>query len=349
MPLKIVRNNIINVKADAIVNTANPYPVVGSGVDTAIYEAAGREELLAARKAIGEIPPGQAAVTSAFKLNAKYIIHAVSPIWRGGHSQERMLLKSTYENIMRLALEHGCKSVAMPLLATGNNHFPKGMSLELAQQVAEKYIYQEDDFTVYIVVYDRASFSVASEKFHDIESYIDEHYVGRRHFSCFSKDFGDFAEDEDRSVHREQIFANICYDALELQPEPPIAAKKVYSKWPEFNDADKLETFSDKLFALIVKKGYDDADVYKNSNIDRRLFRKLRGKSYKPSKKTVLALTMGLKLNVDEATDLMKYAGFAFAPGSITDLAVLYCLETGKYNVVELNIFLVDHGEAPLN
>ena len=150
MPLKIVKNNIIDMHADAIVNTANPHPVVGSGVDAKIYHAAGLEELLEARRKIGNIPPGQAAITPAYKLNAKYIIHAVSPCWRGGHNCEAKLLESTYESIMELAVQHKCRSVAMPLLATGNNHFPRGMSLDLAVKVATKYIDALDQYVYQI-------------------------------------------------------------------------------------------------------------------------------------------------------------------------------------------------------
>ena len=154
----------MDMHADAIVNTANAYPVIGSGVDETIYEAAGKEALIADRMAVGEIPPGQAAITPAHNLNAKYIIHAVSPKWRGGRNFEKMLLKSSYEHIMRLAVENNCSSVAMPLLATGNNRFPRGMSLDLAVEVATKYIDKLDDFTVYIVVYDDASFGWYTEQ-----------------------------------------------------------------------------------------------------------------------------------------------------------------------------------------
>lgn len=84
MPLKIVRNDIVKVKADIIVNTANPRPVVGGGTDKAVYDAAGREELLRYRKEIGDIEPGHIAVTPALALNARYIIHTVGPVWEGG-------------------------------------------------------------------------------------------------------------------------------------------------------------------------------------------------------------------------------------------------------------------------
>ena len=92
----IIRNDITKVKADAIVNTANPRPYYAAGTDSAIYEAAGAEALLRARKKIGDIAPGQAAVTKAFALNARYIIHTVGPLWRDGEHAERETLRSCY-------------------------------------------------------------------------------------------------------------------------------------------------------------------------------------------------------------------------------------------------------------
>ena len=88
MPFKIIRNDITKVKAEAIVNTANPNVAVGDGTDSAIYKAAGREKLLEARKKIGLLMPGEVALTEAFNLDAKYIIHVSSPWWRGGDDGE---------------------------------------------------------------------------------------------------------------------------------------------------------------------------------------------------------------------------------------------------------------------
>lgn len=173
MPLKIVRNNIVNMEADAIVNTANHFPIVGSGVDATIYEAAGFRQLLNERQRIGEIPYGEVAVTPAFALNAKFIFHAVTPCWRGGNNGEVELLRSCYENIMQLAITYNCQSIAMPLLATGNNAYPKGLSLQLATEVITSYL-ANFDIMVYLVVYDKASFTVAGKLFADIESSIDE-------------------------------------------------------------------------------------------------------------------------------------------------------------------------------
>lgn len=330
MPLKIVRNNIIRVKADAIVNTANPYPVIGSGVDKAIYAAAGREELLAARRAIGEIPPGQAAITPAFNLKAQYIIHAVTPRWRGGQNMEVMLLRSAYERIMELAAQHHCQSIAMPLLATGNNRFPRGISLSLAREVAEKYLQLLEDFTIYLVVYDRAAFNLAAEQYPDIESYLDKNY---------------FPEELERcSVDLKPCF----YE--ELRYDHVVACKApLGSQWPEFMQQPSQESFSEKLLRIIDKKGLKDTEVYKKANIDRKLFSKIRKKSYRPGKKTAFALLLALKLNVDEATDLLSYAGIAFAPNELMDMIVKGCLENEIYNVLRVNEILFAYNVETLN
>ena len=119
MPFEIVRNDITNMRVEAIVNTANPRPVIGLGVDSAIHEKAG-PQLLAARQEIGSISMGHAAITPAFQLTAKYVIHTVGPVWDGGSYGEEDLLRSCYDSALTLAVEHGCQSIAFPLISTGN-------------------------------------------------------------------------------------------------------------------------------------------------------------------------------------------------------------------------------------
>ena len=124
MPFEIVRNNLVNMEVDAVVNTANPNPVIGSGVDSEVHAKAGAE-LLAARKKIGYIDFGAAAITSGYELTAKYVIHTVGPIWNGGSYDEEQILASCYRSSLALAQNHQCESVAFPLIATGNYKFPK--------------------------------------------------------------------------------------------------------------------------------------------------------------------------------------------------------------------------------
>ena len=111
MPLSIIRNDITKVSADSIVNTANPKPVVGTGVDTAIHRAAG-PELLKARERSGSIPVGEVAVTPAFDLDAKYVIHAVGPNWYDDQENTPEHLRRCYENSLRKSEELNCESRA---------------------------------------------------------------------------------------------------------------------------------------------------------------------------------------------------------------------------------------------
>jgi O-acetyl-ADP-ribose deacetylase (regulator of RNase III) len=101
MPFQIIRNDITKVKADAIVNTANPHPIIGSGTDSAIHESAG-PELLNARTKIGDILPGAAVSTPAFNLPAKYVIHTVGPSWVDGKHGEETVLRRACTNLRQV-------------------------------------------------------------------------------------------------------------------------------------------------------------------------------------------------------------------------------------------------------
>lgn len=176
MAFRIVRNDITKIKADAIVNTANPKPKYDSGTDTAIYLAAGAEELLEARKKIGRIEEGRVAVTPAFALDAKYIFHTVGPIWYGGQKGERDIVRSCYTNCLNKALELGIESIAFPLLATGNYGFPKAEALQIATSVFSSFL-AENDLDITLVVFDNESFTLSGKIFAGIDQYIDENYV----------------------------------------------------------------------------------------------------------------------------------------------------------------------------
>ncbi len=174
MALQIIRNNIINVEADAIVNTANPAVAVGRGVDYSIYEAAGWDRLLEARKKIGELSPGEAAWTPAFDLHADYIIHTVGPAWRGGGYGERETVAKCYSNSLELAAVLGCESIAFPLIATGTYGFPKDEALRIAMAEISRFLLA-NEMEVLLVVYDKESFEVSGKLFSGIKSFIGDH------------------------------------------------------------------------------------------------------------------------------------------------------------------------------
>ena len=179
MAFKIIRNDITKVSADAIVNTANPFPVIGRGTDKTIYNAAGREKLLAARKKIGEIEPGKSAWTDSFNLKEKgiqYIIHTVGIYYNDGKNGETDILRSCYSSSLNMAKQLGCKRVAIPLLATGFYAFPKELGLQIAIDEISRFLI-ENEIDVTLVVYDRKSYLISEKLFNDIQSYIDDNFI----------------------------------------------------------------------------------------------------------------------------------------------------------------------------
>lgn len=175
MPLYIVKNDITKIKADVIVNSANPHALVGGGVDRAIHLAAG-PGLLRAREEIGDIATGDAAITSAFFLPARYVVHTVGPVWRDGKHDEKALLASCYEKSLRLAVERRCSSIAFPLISAGVFHCPPAIAIETATKTIRRFL-QTHDLDVYLVIFDNQAFKISDKRFAAVRKYLDERYV----------------------------------------------------------------------------------------------------------------------------------------------------------------------------
>ena len=177
MALKIVRNDITQMNVEAIVNTANRYPMVGAGCDTAIYNAAGYEELLAYRKEqIGSVEEGEVFLTPGFRLTARYIIHAVSPLFVGGTKGEEEKLRSCYRKSLQLAKENGIRSIAFPLIATGSFGYPKEEGMRIAVDEINAFLLGTD-MEVYLVVFGDGENALGRKIYPDLEEYIDRTYV----------------------------------------------------------------------------------------------------------------------------------------------------------------------------
>lgn len=178
MPFEIVRNDIVNMKVDAIVNTANPRPIIGAGTDKAVHDKAGAR-LLLARKEIGNIAVGEAAITPAFDLDANYVIHTAGPIWKDGRSGEEKLLASCFRNSLGIAKKKSCESIAFPLISTGSYGFPKPLALQIAVREISSFL-MENEMQVYLVVFEKQSFELSEKLFKSVSSYIDENYVSEK-------------------------------------------------------------------------------------------------------------------------------------------------------------------------
>ena len=341
MPFQIIRNDITKVKADAIVNTANPFVNIGAGVDSAIYEAAGREQLLAARNKIGVLEPGEAAITSAFNLDAKYIIHVSSPWWRGGDKGEAELLRSCYDKTLKLAKDNSCKSIAFPLLATGSYDFPKRLGLEIAVSAFTDFL-EENEMEITLVVFEKSTVHISGELGEEVKSYIDDLYVEGALQKEYARDNYLDVEEVSSVLRMPDFMTSVkgasCEDtddACEIE---------------ESEDLDDIlgdiytDTFGKHLQKLINKKGLKNSQVYAAANISKQYFSKLLKGQVKPSKEKVLALAVGLRLNMDEAEDFLRLAGYAFSPISQTDTVVAFFLKKQEYNVAMIDIVLFDYG-----
>lgn len=358
MPFQIIRNDITKVKADAIVNTANPNVAVGSGTDSAIYHAAGKEQLLAERKKIGIMHPGQVAYTDAFNLDAKYIIHTIGPTWIDGNHEEREILHSCYAKSLDMAAELHCNSIAFPLIATGVYGFPKDEALQIALAEINRFLLSHD-MKVILVVFDRKAFELSGKLVGDIEEYIDEHAANELRDAEYGGSYGNARRE--RLERLESIHA-FKFDSSEGE-EPEEESEEIGTIYsdaaPSFPDVSGMsldevlgseeDTFQQRLFKLIDDSGMDDVTVYKKANIDRKVFSRIRCKEdYKPKKKTAVAFAIALELDMPTMLDLLSRAEIAFSPSNKFDLIITYFITNKVYDIYEINAALFKYGQPIL-
>lgn len=321
MFLQIVRNDITKMEVDAIVNAANSSLLGGGGVDGCIHRAAG-PELLAECKTLGGCETGSAKITKGYRLPCKYVIHAVGPRWRDGKHGEREKLISCYRTSLALAKEHGCETVAFPLISSGIYGYPKDQALKVAIDTISDFLL-ENDMTVYIVIFDRKAYQIGEKLFSDIAAYIDDNYVDEH------------TDSRSERLRRMQMLSDEPEEETFGAPLAPMAAS---AKTLDDALSQIDESFSEMLLRKIDEKGMTDAQCYKKANIDRKLFSKIRSdKLYKPSKPTALAFAIALELPLDETKELLMKAGFALSHSNKFDIIIEFFIEHGNYNVFEIN------------
>lgn len=153
--IKVIKGDITKIEADAIVNAANSSLLGGGGVDGAIHRAGGKEILEECRKIVakqGGCKTGEAVMTTAGNLPAKYVIHTVGSVWNGGSENEEELLANSYFNSLQLAMKNNCKTVAFPSISTGVYGFPKDKAAKIAVKTISNFIEKNDVFDEIILV-----------------------------------------------------------------------------------------------------------------------------------------------------------------------------------------------------
>ncbi len=304
---------------------------------------------------------GQAAITPAYRLQAKYVIHTVGPVWNGGSYGEENLLRSAYDQSLKLAREHGCHSIAFPLIATNNYGFPKDKALQIAVSAFSEFLL-EHEMLIYLVVFDRSTYKLSEKLFHSIASYIDDHYVDAWEEAVYGEEK---AKRQQRIRRRRDL--DLCEDSALLEEIPPCPAApmempkpktpprpgfaKPMAAAPSLPDFLKQADagFTETLLKLIDKTGKKDSEIYKKANLSKQHFSKIRNKpDYKPNKQTAIALALALELNLEQTKDLIGRAGYALTNSSKFDLIIRYFIEQGNYNVVEINIALYEFDQSLL-
>ncbi|MBR7064138.1 MAG: macro domain-containing protein [Treponema sp.] len=163
--LKIISGDITLFQGDAIVNAANESLLGGGGVDGAIHRAAG-VELLKECMTLGGCKTGDAKITKGYNLKARFVIHTVGPVYYEHTPQKsRELLESCYKNVILLARENGCKSLAFPLVSAGVYGYPKAEALQVAVESIKQYA---NDMQVSIVLFDREAYDIAKNVYKDV-------------------------------------------------------------------------------------------------------------------------------------------------------------------------------------
>jgi len=162
--IKIVKADIIRIEVDAIVNAANSSLMGGGGVDGAIHRAGGPAILEDCRKIVarqGGCKTGEAVITGAGLLPAKFVIHTVGPVWNGGKKNEAIKLADCYNNSLSLAVSNNCKTIAFPNISTGIYHFPKELAADISVATVRKFLSTTDKIDlVYFVCFAEENFDL---------------------------------------------------------------------------------------------------------------------------------------------------------------------------------------------
>ncbi len=157
--IEVIKGDITKLKVEAIVNAANTTLLGGGGVDGAIHRAAG-PQLLDECRSLGGCKTGQAKLTRGYNLPAKYVIHTVGPVWKGGDFDEAKLLNSCYLNSLKLAERQEVKTIAFPAISTGVYGFPKTKAARIAIQTIKDYLKNSKIEKVYLVAYNDENFDL---------------------------------------------------------------------------------------------------------------------------------------------------------------------------------------------
>ncbi|QMS85114.1 macro domain-containing protein [Candidatus Xianfuyuplasma coldseepsis] len=336
MPLLFVRNDITNMDVNIIVNSTSSEPAFGHGVDFAIYDKGG-EELVFARQKLGYIRVCEAKFTLSYNLPCDYVIHTVGPYWRGYGKETEQALISTYQNVLKLAEEMHCESIAFPLISSGQNGLPKLTAFDVAKWAIRLFLNdpsRTSDMTVYLVLFDKESYNIAKNQYDNIYTSIDTNYTAMQmERERITRDLHHLLYRRPHIMFEEEIM----HDTIMRRSVAP-------SLDHELEELD--DDFRKTLFQYIDESGMTDPEVYHKANVTKETFNKIKNrKIYNPSKKIILALCVALELPLNKTNSLLRKAGMAFSPARKFDVIVRYFIREGIYRIDVINEYLYDEDQ----
>ena len=315
MALQIIRNDLARVIADAIVIPANKSAKIGGGTETSIYTAAGREKLLTARQKIGELQPGEVAATEAFDLQAKILIHAVSKVW-ANDDNDLKILRACYEKSLELAREKNCRSIAFPLLGTGNNRVPKEKSLLAAVATIQKFL-ATNEMEVFLVIFGQKTFELATNFFGTVQSFIDEH--------------------AEKKILQQEYSPRITPQNFFTEYNDDKILRDVLNNWGK--------DFKERINEIVDASGLSNKEIYMQADVSKKVYYDaINFMKCIPTKRILLALIFALKLSMTDAINLLARAEYMLKINDPTDVIVVDFLRKKIYDVDEVNDVLEDKG-----
>ncbi len=317
MPLTIVRNNILHMEVDAIVNPTNPTFKTIGGLDKQIQDI----ELEHFHRQASVIVDADFTDVYRFttcNLQCKYIYNVISPIYIDGYNDEEYSLRKCYKKIIAKAYNDKIESIAIPILSSGFNGFDKELAVRISKEELE-ILSISFDIDIYLVVYDLKTYKASLKYYDEVFDYLKDNF----------KDISFYGKSLKQPEHASDLSSESICLSIELQ--------------------SMHSPFQKKLFQFMDASGESNSQIYNRVNIDRKLFNKINSNvNYHPSKKTVLAFCIALYLNVKQTKELLDSAGYSLSKSIKRDVIVEFFIKKKVYDIYIINNHLFTHDEKTL-
>ena len=341
--LRIVRADISEQKADAIVNCSSSNPTIGPGVESALFVKGGRW-LKANREKLGVIEHGHAKISKGGgSLQCKWVIHAVGPYWEDGKSGEIAALCNCYREVLTLAAQNHCKTLAIPLISAGNHGFPCEVVLSAAIGEIARFLSIYDPMAITLVVYDWKAYMASGHIFGDIDSALGmdfdaEEAILKSYIDAILPPKRRSSEQVHLAKMRKKLadhHANFLRPVPQSEREKAVAGLRLQAKMYRKGYAFELNR-------LLKAKKLTDSKIYDKKFLSKQVFSKVRHGKYAtaPDKDTMLMIAFRMRLTYEETCNFLAHAGLALSPSDLRDLIIGNFILRGDYHQDELDIVL---------